>query len=369
MVSKRVVQPKKSQFQADNRLNTPLMSKYALTGASGFLGQLALKRLLDHPEVQEIHVFDVRAPRHVHSNKLFFHRLDLTKDGADAELAAALLDRGVSAFIHGALFPDPGKFTSERREVESIGTFHVLNALAEAKIKRLIVFSSTFVYGADMSNPNFIREEAPLRSSSSHFVRTRVDVERQLQDFKESYPTVQVMTLRFAPVVGPNTTHTMARYFISGLIPKVLGYDPLLQFLHEADATRAILLALQSDRSGVFNIVGRGVLPLSTGIHMSSRFPLGVPPFVVNEVFQLGHSLRLWNLSRQMVPFFKYLCVGDGEKAERELNFVAEYSTRQALKSMIEAHRLRKVGFAMPSSSLGEEKPAAHQHGFERAGV
>lgn len=342
------------------------LSRIALTGASGFLGSLVLKRLLALPEVQEIHTFDVRSPIQTHSNKLFFHRLDLTRDAADEELARALIDRGVTTFLHGALFNDPGRFSAERREVESIGTFQVLNAVAEARVERLFVFGSTLVYGARTSNPNFMRESQPLSSSSVSFVRTRVDVEKQLSGFAQAYPQTQVMVLRFAPVMGPSAQHTLARYFLSGVVPKVLGFDPLFQFVHEDDALRAVLLALQSSCSGAYNIVGKGVLPLSTGIHLCGRFPVPVPSFFVGPVLQAGRVLGIWGPSAQMAPFFKYLCVADGEKARRDLGFEARYSSRQALKSMIEVYRLRKIGFSIPSSTLGEERPSAHQHGFER---
>jgi UDP-glucose 4-epimerase len=342
------------------------LARIALTGACGFLGGLVLKRLLALPEVQEIHIFDVRPPVQTHSNKLFFHRLDLTRDAADEELAQALIDRGVTTFLHGALFNDPGRYSAERREVESIGTFHVLNAVAEARVERLFVFGSTLVYGARTSNPNFMRESQPLPTSSVSFVRTRVDVEKQVAGFAHAYPQTQVLVLRFAPVMGPSAQHTLARYFLSGVVPKVLGYDPLFQFIHEDDALRAVLLALQSGCRGAYNITGKGVIPLSTGIHLCGRFPIPVPSFMVGPVLQTGRALGVWGPSAQMAPFFKYLCVADGEKARQELGFEARYSSRQALKSMVEAYRLRKIGFSTPSSSLGEERPSARQPGFER---
>jgi UDP-glucose 4-epimerase len=327
---------------------------------------LVLKRLLLLPEVTEVHVFDIQPPAPINSNKLFFHRMDLTKDGADAELAKALSERGVKVFVHAALFSEFGKFSPKRREVESIGTFHVLNAVAQAKVERFFAFSSTFVYGANPSNPNFMRETQPLQSRGPGFVRTRVDVEKQILEFARDYQAVQTVILRFAPVLGPAANGTLGRYFLSGTIPKVMGYDPLFQFVHEEDAARAALLALQSTRSGVFNIVGRGVLPLSTGFHLCGRLPIPIPPSLVRWAFGLGHALGVWGIPHDLVPFFQYIFVADGHKARDELGFVAEYSSRQALKSMVEAHRLRQIGFSVPSFGLGEERPESSQRGFER---
>ncbi|MCA2959868.1 MAG: NAD-dependent epimerase/dehydratase family protein, partial [Silvanigrellales bacterium] len=248
----------------------------ALTGASSFLGGLLLKRLVETPSVREVHVFDVKTPV-VTSSKLIFHRIDLTRDNADAEVAAVLKANGIRLFIHGALFSGPQRNASKAREVESIGTFQVLNAVAEAGIKRLLVLSDTFVYGALPSHPNFLTESMPVgRGPGPEFVRTRAEVEKQIQEFSADYPQCATCVLRFAPILGPTSSNARARYFLVGLVPKVLGYDPLLQFIHEDDALRAGLLAAFSTSRGTFNIVGTGVLPLSTGIHMAGRIPLPV---------------------------------------------------------------------------------------------
>lgn len=340
-----------------------LPHKLAMTGGASFLGGLILKKLVEIPSVHEIHVFDVYPP-HVSSPKILFHRLDLTRDSASPDLAAVLKANGIDTFIHGALFSGPGR--GYNREVESIGTFHVLNACAEANIKKLVVLSATFVYGALSQNPNFLLETTPLRSQGPLFVRTRVDVEKQIQDFAKDYSATGVTVLRFPPILGPNSTNPRARYFLSGLIPKVLGYDPLLQFIHEEDAARAVLTALAAKATGVFNIVGKGLLPLSTAIHLSGKIPVPVLHSVCKSVFGLGYLFRVWDLDPGLVPFFQYLCVADGRKAEQVLGFKPQFSSRQALKSMIEAYRLRAVGFSVPSSVLGEEEVLASEPAFER---
>ena len=336
-----------------------------MTGASSFRGELVLKRLAELPQVKEIHIFDIKAPL-IHAPKIIFHRIDLTRDGADHLVARLLIKNNIKCLVHGALFSGPGRNPSMRREVETIGTFHVLNALAEAKIERCVVLGDTFVYGAHSQNPNFITESHSLRSSGPDFVRARVDAEIQLKEFAKDYTNCEVCVLRFAPILGPNSTNVRARYFLVGIIPKVLGYDPLLQFIHEDDAAIAAHLAIFSNARGAFNIVGKGVLPLSTGIHLSGRFPVPVATPICKTVFSLGFMLRIWDLPSAMVPFFQYLCVADGSRAEKILNFKPRYSSRQALKALIEAARLRSVGFSPPSSALGEERPLQADEGFVR---
>jgi UDP-glucose 4-epimerase len=345
--------------------NKEVHAKIAMTGGSSFRGHLVLKRLVELPHVKEIHVFDIKAPL-VHAAKVIFHRVDLTRDGADELIASLLKKNEIKCIVHGALFSGPGRSPSARREVETIGTFHILNALADAGVERCVVLGDTFVYGAHSQNPNFITESKPLKAAGPDFVRARVDVENQLREFANDYPNCEVCVLRFAPILGPNSTNVRARYFLVGVIPKVLGYDPLLQFIHEDDAVQAAQLAIFSSARGPFNIVGKGVLPLSTGIHLSGRVPVPIATPICKTVFSLGFMLRLWDLPSAMVPFFQFICVADGSRAKQALGFYPRYSSRQALKALIEAARLRSVGFSVPSAALGEEITPTKNEDFVR---
>lgn len=330
--------------------------KLAITGGNSFLMTRALKLFVDLPSFSEIHVFDLYAP-HIISNKIFFHRVDLINDNASAVISKTLAEHKIDTMIHAALFSGPTRNRHMHHEVESIGTFHVLNACAEAKVKNLIVNSSTFVYGALPKNPNYLKESKQLVSQKTYFVKTRIDVEAQIQDFAETYTNCRVIVLRFAPILGPNSTNIRAQYFLSGVVPSVLGYDPLLQFIHEEDALKALILALKSEESGIFNIVGKGVIALSTGVHLAGKIPVPFPAHLCKMFFTAGYLSYVWNLPKEMVPFFQYLCVADGSKAKSKLGFIAQYSSRQALKSIIEVEKLRDIGFMHHIPTLGEEKP------------
>lgn len=336
--------------------------KLAITGGNSFLMTRALKLFIDLPSFSEIHVFDLYEP-HIVSSKIFFHKINLINDNASESIAKILLNNQIDTMIHAALFSGPTRNPHTHHEVESIGTFHVLNACAEAKIRNLIINSSTFVYGALPKNPNYLKETRALVLQKPYFVKTRIDVETQIQEFAETYKNCRVIVLRFAPILGPNSTNIRAQYFLSGVVPCVLGYDPLLQFIHEDDALKALLIALKSKESGVFNIVGKGVIALSTGVHLAGKLPMPFPAHMCKLFFSTGYLCYIWNLPEEMVPFFQYLCVADGNKAKTKLGFVPKYSSRQALKAIIEVEKLRDIGFMQHIPTLGEERPN-HKQGF-----
>lgn len=344
-----------------------LQKRIAMTGARTFLNTLLLKKLAFHQIVQEIHIFDIHPPTFRHP-KLIFHKVDLTEDTATDKITKILTQNEISLVIHGALFSGPTRHHGNQHEVESIGTFHLLNALAAAKTQKLVVNSHTFVYGAHPKNPNFIIESAQLNKTKPYFVKIRCDVEKQIDEFGKIYKDCAVTVLRYAPILGPHSTNMLAKYFLANVVPVVMGYDPLLQFIHEEDALDALWLAIESPVRGVLNIVGKGLISLTTAIHLSGKIPFPVPLLLCKSIFGAGYVAKVWELDSCMVPFFQYLCVASGESAQKKLKFSPYFSSRQALKSMLEATALRQSGFASPLIPLGEEgaTTGGGARGFQR---
>ena len=355
-------------FLPEASSHAPLPSRIAMTGVHSFLGQLLYGRLVGWPGLEELHVFDVQPPPPDTSGKVVFHSCDLSADGAGSRLSAVLIHHHVHTLVHGALFsaPQRGRSRHRHKEVECIGTYHVLCAADEAKLQRLVMLSGTHVYGARPKNPNFLSEHAPLQMTGPAHVRARVDAETQALEFAAG-SAAQVIILRCAPILGPNSSNLRARYFLTGLIPQVIGYDPLLQFLHEDDALKAVLLALTTPQArGPINVVGSGVIPLSTAMHMAGKIAFPVPGPICRAVFEAGYLSGVWDIASELVPFYQFLCVADGRKARHQLGFEAAYTSRQALRSMVDLHRLRKQGFCKPTPGLGEDTMALHSRGFER---
>jgi UDP-glucose 4-epimerase len=89
----------------------------------------------------------------------------------------------------------------------------------------------------------------------------------------------------------------VTRWLSGRFVPTLLGYDPLLQFVHEVDAVFALKLALDREAPGVFNVVGDGVLPVSTIIKLVGRSALPLPYFLARRLAAL-----LWFSGARDVP-------------------------------------------------------------------
>ena len=212
----------------------------------------------------------------------------------------------------------------------------MLNAAAEVGIRKLVQWSLTAVYGAYHDNPNFLTESHPLRGhAASRYLSDRVAAEQEVRTFRAEHPETVVTVLRTANTLGPTIPNFVTRYFRTPAVPVLMGYDPLMQFLHEEDAVDAFKLAIDNDVPGEFNIAADGVLPYSTVLAMMGRVPLPVPTFLA---FPLAHTL--WATQALETPpafldMLRYLCVADTRAARERLGFQPRFDIRATIHDFL----------------------------------
>ena len=142
----------------------------AITGLGTSIGRGLVERLLARlPELRVVGL-DQRRPFRL-DGRVRFHRVDLTEPTADNRVAELLVRERVDAVVHAAFRTQPTPDTEFDHELETIGSLHVMNACAAAKVKRLVVASSTMLYGPRPDNPNFL-DGAAIRCAGTR-TRTR----------------------------------------------------------------------------------------------------------------------------------------------------------------------------------------------------
>jgi UDP-glucose 4-epimerase len=206
------------------------------------------------------------------------------------------------------------------------------------------MWSQTLLYGPHPSNPNHLTERHPLRGiRGSRFLADKIDAEREVRRFADEHPDTCVTILRLAPLLGPTVESWVTRWLSRRLVPTMMGFDPLVQFLHEMDAVAAFKLALDRRAPGVLNVVGEGVLPISTVTKLAGRVSVPVPGGVMRATASLLWMASLNEAPPHFVAFLRYLCVADGAEARRALGFVPSCTTREAVIDFAGALRLREA--------------------------
>jgi UDP-glucose 4-epimerase len=316
--------------------STPSRRRVALTGARTFLGDHLIRVLEDDPSCEHVLCLDVRPPTSARS-KTRFHRTDLTDPSSDQQMARVLRDDGIDTLVHTAFLAYPSHSRSWAHELEAIGSLYVMNAAAASGVKKVVLTSSTAVYGASPKNPAFLTESSPLRGArGSRWVTDRVAVENDLARLARDCPHMVTTSLRFGMTVGPTIRNFYTKMLTPQVMPTVMGYDPLVQYLHEDDAISALMLALHYDQRGVFNIVGGGTLYYSDVIRMGGKVAVPVPHLMGYALADTLFSVQLSVVPGAFLDYFRYAWVADGARARDVLGFSPQYTSRGALISFFD---------------------------------
>ncbi len=305
--------------------------RVGITGISSDLGRALLPLLEADTAVERIVAFDVAEPDYS-SMKADSVRIDLTRPGIQTELTQQMTSARLDAIVHLAFVNSKVHKAAFAHELEVVGTRHLLEAVGAAKLRRLVIPSLTALYGAHSSGPTFLPERHPLGGCpGSRFITDRVEVESRVLAFSEAHPEVATQILRFAPIVGPGSDNPFTRLLRAPLVPTMLGFDPLWQVVHEADAARALHLALHSRSVGTFNIVGDGVLPLSTLIRRSGARAVPMPGPLLRSMITVLEAMGMASVPEALHDFFKFSWLADGRRAMQELGFYARIPTDEAI--------------------------------------
>lgn len=314
-----------------------------ITGLRSFLGeQLALRLLRRSPQLRIVG-FDQRRPLGIDS-RIRFHAVDLTAPDAAAEMAERLRDERVEALVHAAFRTDSTADLARDRALETDGSLRVIDACIEARVSRLVLASSTMLYGPRHDNPNFLTEDHPLRGHpDAHVVANRIEVESLLADCARRVPQLEVTVLRSCWVLGPRFDDRVSRYFAMPVVPKLLGYDPMLQFVHEEDQLDAFEQAALSSHPGVFNVVGRGILPLATLLRLGGRRPIALPARLLYRMAYTPGPSRTGDPPAAFYDYLRYLWVADGSRGWDAFGEPV-YSTRETWIEFVSARKSRRAG-------------------------
>ena len=327
------------------------MSVVAVTGATSFLGRNLLTLLEEDERVGRVVAIDVRSPSRI-GTKTRTHSIDFTESSAENRLGEVFAREEVDCIVHLAFLSSPSHATAWAHELESVGTMHVLNGARRAGVRKLVLRSHTMLYGAHPTNPNFLTETHPLRARKSEpFLADKLDAESEVRAFAEERQDRLVTILRMAPIFGPAIRGYVGRYLSRRVVPTILGFDPLWQLLHEADAVAALKLSVDRDAPGTFNIVADGVLPLSTVVKLAGRVALPLPRSAVKALVTSAWITQVGEAPATLLDYLQYLCVADGDRARRKLGFAPAYTTREALLDFAGAQHMRDARLLAEATS------------------
>lgn len=309
--------------------------RFLVIGGAGFIGSHVVTELLKE-DVAEVVIFDnfARGKLTNLSEQLLDPRCTLFSAGGDIREVDILNKamEGIDGVFHlAAMWLLHCKdFPRTAFDVNIQGTFNVLEACVNNKIKRLVYSSSASVYGDAVEVP--MTEEHPF-NNKNFYGASKIAGEAMARAFHDRYG-LSYVGLRYMNVYGPHQDQTAA---YTGVIPIMLNKidanetpeingdgSQAYDFITAQDAARCNILAMKSDISDEFYNVG-------TGVQTSIKE-------LCEKILQLKES----NLTVKYKPYsaedmrrMVQNRIGCPKKASKDLSFEYQSDLESGLKALI----------------------------------
>jgi len=240
----------------------------------------------------------------------------------------------IAAVVHLGVMHDPRASTADHHSWNVTGFVKLLEYVAHFQIPKLVVLSSANVYGPQPDNAQFLAEEAPLLGGQNFSeIRDLIEVDMLAQSFFWKHPETETVILRPVHILG--TVRNAASNFLRlPTVPTALGFDPMVQVVHEQDVVHALHLALAPGVRGIFNLAGPEPLPLSRIIKILGRPRMPVPVTLGKLVLKRLWSLRLTNFPPPEIDHIRYVCMVDDRRARQVLGYAPRHSIEETVRAV-----------------------------------
>jgi UDP-glucose 4-epimerase len=298
--------------------------KVLITGITGTIGRLVARRLVERGDA--VLGVDRRpwpdAPRGV---EVF--QTDVRKRPAEDVIRTQRPD----AVIHLATVTHFQAGPEERYRINLGGTRAIFDHCRAHGVGQVIFVGRHTVYGAAPDAPLYHTEDdPPIASTTFPDLADLVGADLYAGSMLWRWPEQTTAVLRVVYTLGPSGSGPLMKYLKGPNAPMALGFDPLFQFIHEDDAARAIVLALERRLRGVFNVAGPPPVPLSLLIEVTGRRAVPIPELLLPYV--LGR-FGLPKLPLGVVSHLKYPIVVKDELFRAATGFAPELDEVRTMES------------------------------------
>jgi UDP-glucose 4-epimerase len=196
------------------------------------------------------------------------------------------------------------------------------------------VLGTYHVYGAHPNNPTFLREDAPLRAVQDFpEILDVVELDHTVTGFLWRHREMPTILLRPVNLVGPHLSNQVTTLLRGRTCPRLLGYNPMLQFLHESDMVAAIRAALRLNEPGVYNVGGEGAIPWLEAIQCAGSRPVSLPHLLAYPVVRFLSSFNV-AFPEHLMDFFRFPVIVSDEAFRSQTGWEPKVTVVEALRSI-----------------------------------
>jgi len=239
--------------------------------------------------------------------------------------------------LQRASFGENEATAEEAHEISVMGTINLAASIQRSQsVRKFVLMSSLHVYGGDPTDPAILTEDAKPRTPA----RTKLsgdlaEIEGAVNLLARGKRKLAVTCLRFADLIGRRSDEPMARYLRMPIVPSLWGYDPRLQFCHEADAIAILKRAALEDCAGLYNVAADGAVYLSQALRLGARTRMPIAPPLIGAVMGAAKFAGLTTLAPHYLLTLRYGRVVENTRAKTRFGQF-RYTTRDAVLDLYE---------------------------------
>ena len=319
-----------------------------VTGVGTFWGGRAAQIIEQDPSVEVVVGLDTRAPT------VPLERTEVVRaDSSYSILSRLVRATEVDTILHTHLEVDSTTIGSRAlHETNVIGTMNLLAAAGApgSSVRKLVLKSSTLVYGSGPKDPYFFDEEAHrTRPARTRVERSLLEADGYVSDFADDHPDVVVTRLRFSNVLGPDLDTPLSKALRLPAVPEILGFDPRLQFTHQDDVLGALCFTAGHEVPGTFNVAGDGTVTWSDVCRIVGRRRVPITPVGTGVAAGALRRLGIVDLPLEVQSLLRF---GRGVDNQRfkDAGYRYRYTSAGTVEEFARSLRLR--------STVGDRSPA-----------
>ena len=298
--------------------------KVFVTGGAGFIGSHVTRQLINNGH--EVVIYDDLSRG---LKKLIDPRTTFVQGSISQKQKLMNALESVAVVIHMAAFiivPESVEKPDLYWENNVVGTKILLEAMREAKVKKMIFSSSATVYGDPKKLP--LTEDSSVQEAKNPYGRTKIEMEKLIRVEHETN-NLNAVLLRYFNPYGPNELHDPETHAIPNFIKSALDKKPIplywkgdqvRDFIYVEDLANAHVASMDLDGFQVFNVgTGKGTRVID----------------VVEKIFDLiGYKVPIDDLGARTGDVGSLYT--SAKKIEGDLGWKAETSLEDGLKRTIE---------------------------------
>lgn len=306
-----------------------------VTGAAGALAKRVIARLHGRYNVVAV---DFR--RKVETDAgIPSYKVEMEKRGFED----IFLNHKIDAVLHiGRIFAHESS-RDRRYNANVLGAKKLFELCKKYGVGQVLIHSTYYVYGASAYNPALLDESHPLKASEVTMdLVDSVELESLANIYLWKHPELHITILRPCNVLGPGVRNSMSLLLSHTFTPVLLGFSPMMQFLHVDDMADALVLAFEQNKPGIYNVAPDDYIPYQRAVEECGckKLPIpGIPPVVPRFM----SSLLNWGafFPPYLINYFKYPVILDGRlfnetfgwKPKRNLNDIFTYYRKTKLSA------------------------------------